>query len=52
MLGFMEKLSDWKISESVFLSHLNLNFLASLILSGKKPKDLISKFREHIRRGK
>ncbi|MDD1414367.1 Uma2 family endonuclease [Dolichospermum sp. ST_con] len=40
-----------KISKSVFLPDLDLDLLASLILSGEKPKDLISKFRESIRSG-
>lgn len=40
-----------QISQSLFLPALDLSFLASLILSGEKPKDLISKLREHIRGG-
>ncbi|NET02548.1 MAG: Uma2 family endonuclease [Sphaerospermopsis sp. SIO1G2] len=40
-----------KISKSTFLKDLDLTFLASLILSGEKPKDLILRLREHIRRG-
>lgn len=36
---------------SEFLPDLDLTLLASLLLSGEKPKDLISKFRENIRRG-
>lgn len=40
-----------KISKSEFLPDLDLTLLASLLLSGEKPKDLISKFRENIRRG-
>ena len=39
-----------KISKSEFLPDLDLTLLASLLLSGEKPKDLISKFRENIRR--
>ena len=39
-----------KISKSEFLRDLDLTLLASLLLSGEKPKDLISKFRENIRR--
>jgi Uma2 family endonuclease len=40
-----------KVSKSEFLPDLDLSFLASLILSGDKPKDLISKLRENIGRG-
>jgi hypothetical protein len=40
-----------KIFKSEFLPDLDLTLLASLLLSGEKPKDLISKFRENIRRG-
>ncbi len=40
-----------KVSKSVFLPDLDLSFLASLILSGKKPKDLILRLRENISRG-
>jgi Uma2 family endonuclease len=40
-----------KISKSEFLPDLDLTLLASLLLSGEKPKDLISKFRENISRG-
>lgn len=38
-----------QITKSEFLPDLDLDLLASLIISGEKPKDLISKFRESIR---
>ncbi|MFN7660439.1 MAG: Uma2 family endonuclease, partial [Dolichospermum sp.] len=41
-----------KISKSEFLPDLDLTLLASLLLSGEKPKDLISKFRENIHQPK
>lgn len=40
-----------KISKSEFLPDLDLTLFTSLLMSGEKPKDLISKFRESIRRG-
>ncbi|MFO5495042.1 MAG: Uma2 family endonuclease [Cuspidothrix sp.] len=40
------------ISKSEFLPDLDLTLLASLLLSGEKPKDLISKFRENIHQPK
>lgn len=40
-----------KISKSEFLPGLDLNLLASLIISGEKPKDIILKFRESLRKG-
>lgn len=39
-----------KISKSESLPDLDLDLLASLILSGEKPKDLIAKFRKNIRK--
>ncbi|HLP91285.1 MAG TPA: Uma2 family endonuclease [Nostocaceae cyanobacterium] len=40
-----------QITKSEFLPDLDLDLLASLIISGEKPKDLILKFREMIRKG-
>ena len=39
-----------QISKSEFLPDLDLNLFASLVISGEKPKDLILKFRQSIRR--
>ncbi|MBW4618592.1 MAG: Uma2 family endonuclease [Cyanosarcina radialis HA8281-LM2] len=40
-----------QITQSQFLPDLDLNLLANLVVSGEKPKDLISTFRKSIRRG-
>ena len=39
-----------QITKSELLPDLDLSLLASLVMSGEKPKDLVSKFRESIRR--
>ena len=39
-----------QINQSQLLPDLDLNLLAILLISGEKPKDLISKFRESIRK--
>ncbi|MDB9375986.1 Uma2 family endonuclease [Nodularia sphaerocarpa] len=39
-----------QINQSQLLPDLDLNLLAILLMSGEKPKDLISKFRESIRK--
>jgi Uma2 family endonuclease len=39
-----------QINQSQLLPDLDLNLLAILVMSGEKPKDLISKFRETIRK--
>jgi Uma2 family endonuclease len=40
-----------QISKSEFFPDLDLNLLASLVMSGEKPRDLILKFRQSIPRG-
>ncbi|MCC5654660.1 Uma2 family endonuclease [Nostoc sp. XA013] len=39
-----------QITKSELLPDLDLSLLASFVMSGEKPKDLVSKFRESIRR--